>query len=145
MFTNRLTRAPLYMPIKSVFLAIGYGIFHDLPHTFLKRSKLLRGEIAFQKHFCFYRYWPNMKIVQFFLSSFFDNFLISLTWTSRTSRQLLEENAPLNDFGRRVPSAEKYGCNLKRLWRHFVAMTTSIFDVIITLIITNVHLYLIQL
>ena len=30
--------------------------------------------------------------------------------TSRTSRRLLEEKAPVNDFGKRVPGAEKYCC-----------------------------------
>ena len=69
MFTKLLTRVPLYIPIKSVFLAIGQGIFHDLPHTLLKRSKLLRGEITFQKPFLFYRL--KMKIVQFFFVQVF--------------------------------------------------------------------------
>ena len=34
----------------------------------------------------------------------------ALTDTSRTSRPLLEEKAPVKDFGRTVPSAEIYCC-----------------------------------
>ena len=39
----------------------------------------------------------------------------SKAWKTRSSygvesRRLLEEKAPVNDFGRRVPGAKKYGC-----------------------------------
>ena len=34
-----------------------------------------------------------------------------LSLTSQTSRRLLEEKAPVNNFGRRVPSGEEYGCS----------------------------------
>ena len=37
--------------IKSFFLVIGSRYLHDLSHTFLKRLKLLWGEIACQKRF----------------------------------------------------------------------------------------------
>ena len=37
---------PGYILIKSFFLAIGWSYLHDLSHTFLKRLKLLWGEIA---------------------------------------------------------------------------------------------------
>ena len=40
-----LTRAPRYILIKSFFLAIGWSYLHDLSQTFLKRLKLLWGEI----------------------------------------------------------------------------------------------------
>ena len=36
MFTKPLTRAPWYMLIKSLFLAIGWSYLHDLSHRFLK-------------------------------------------------------------------------------------------------------------
>ena len=48
MFTLPLTRAPWYILIKSFFLAIGWRYLNDLSHTFLKRLKLLWGEIACQ-------------------------------------------------------------------------------------------------
>ena len=50
-----LTRAPGYILIKNFFLAIGWSYLHDLSYTFLKRLKLLWGEIACQKRFIFYR------------------------------------------------------------------------------------------
>ena len=50
-----LTKAPQYILIKSFFLAIGRSYLHGLSHTFLKRLKLLSGEIACQKRFIFYR------------------------------------------------------------------------------------------
>ena len=53
MFTKPLTRALQYILIKPFFLAIGWSYLHDLSHTFLKRLKLLRGEIACQKSFIF--------------------------------------------------------------------------------------------
>ena len=48
MFTKPLTRALRYILIKPFFLAIGWSYLHDLSHTFLKRLKLLWGEIACQ-------------------------------------------------------------------------------------------------
>ena len=55
MFTKpALTRALRYILIKPFFLAIGRNL-HDLSYTLLKRLKLLRGEIACQKRFVFYR------------------------------------------------------------------------------------------
>ena len=58
MFTKPLTSAPRDTLIKSFLLAIGWSSFHDLSHTFLKRLKLLWGEIASQKSFVFYRSLP---------------------------------------------------------------------------------------
>ena len=56
MFTKPLTRAPRYILMKSFSLAIGRSYLHDLlSHTFLKRLRLLWGEIACQKSFVFYR------------------------------------------------------------------------------------------
>ena len=46
------------------------------------------------------------------------NTLTDFSYISRTSR-LLEGKCPLNDFGETVPSAEI------GMWRHFVAMTTT--------------------
>ena len=53
MFTKSLTRALRYILIKPVFSAIGWSYLNDLSHTFLKRLKLLCGEIACQKLFMF--------------------------------------------------------------------------------------------
>ena len=114
MFTKPLTRALRYILIKPFFLAIGWSYLNDLSHTFLKRLKLLRSEIACQKLFIFYRYRPINNIVHFFCVSshknfipkYLDNALTDFAETSRTSRQLLEETAPANDFGRTVPSAK---------------------------------------
>ena len=50
-----LTKAARYILIKSFVLAIGWSYLHGLSHTFLKRLKLLWGEIACQKSFIFYR------------------------------------------------------------------------------------------
>ena len=50
-----LTKAARYILIKSFFLAIGWSYLHGLSHTFLKRLKLLWGEIACQMRFIFYR------------------------------------------------------------------------------------------
>ena len=49
MFTKPLTRALRYILIKPFFLAIGWSYLNDLSHTFLKRLKLLWGEITCQK------------------------------------------------------------------------------------------------
>ena len=85
-------------------------------HTFVKRLKLLRGEIACQKRFVFYRKRPNIKIYLFllcisynknFIPKYLDNALTDSVLTSRISRRLLEEKAAVNDFVRTVPS-EKY-------------------------------------
>ena len=116
MFTLRLTRAPRYVLIKSFFLAIRWRYLHDLSPTFLKRLKLLRGEIACQKRFVFYRKRPNIKIYLFllcisynknFIPKYLDNALTDSVLTSRISRRLLEEKAAVNDFVRTVPG-EKY-------------------------------------
>ena len=50
-----LTKAARYILIKSFLLAIGWSYLHGLSHTFLKRLKLLWGEIACQMRFIFYR------------------------------------------------------------------------------------------
>ena len=42
--------------------------------------------------------------------NYLDNALTDSVLTSRTSRRLLEEKAPVNDFVRTVHSAEKYCC-----------------------------------
>ena len=100
MSTKAQTRAPRYILFKSFFLAIGWRYRHDLSHTFLKRLKR-----------------PNIKIVYFFtvfltIKTSSQNISITLLQISlkllRTSRRLLEERAPVNDFGRTVPSAKKY-------------------------------------
>ena len=45
-----------------------------------------------------------------FFPKYLDNALTDFAETSRASRRLLEEEAPVNDFERTAPSAEKYGC-----------------------------------
>ena len=58
MFTKPLTRVSLIILIKSFFFdssnQAGRAYLHDLSHMFLKRLKLLCGEIAGQKRFVFY-------------------------------------------------------------------------------------------
>ena len=44
------------------------------------------------------------------IPKYLDNALTDFALTSRTSRPLLEEKAPVNDFGRTVHSAVKYCC-----------------------------------
>ena len=57
----------------------------------------------------------------------------------------MEENVPVNEFGRTVSRAEKYTPASKIAnSAHFFAMTTNS-DVIVTLLITNFHLYPIHL
>ena len=46
-----------------------------------------------------------------FIPKYLDNALTDFAKTSRTSRPLLEEKAPVNDFGRTVPRGEIYFCN----------------------------------
>ena len=58
-----------------------------------------------------------------FIPKCLDNALTDSVLTSRTSRLLLEEKAPVIDFRRTVPT-EKYCCKYNRKWFHFVAMTT---------------------
>ena len=65
---------------------------------------------------CFYRISNHKN----FFPKYLNNSLIDFAWTSRTSSRLLEEKAPVNDFGRTVPSAEKYGCKwnvISLLWQ----------------------------
>ena len=45
MFTKPLTRVPLYILIKSFFVAIGLSYLHDLSHKFLKRLKLYEAKL----------------------------------------------------------------------------------------------------
>ena len=45
-----------------------------------------------------------------FIPKNLDNALTDSLKTSRTSRPLLEEKAPVNDFGKTVSSVEKYCC-----------------------------------
>ena len=131
MFTKPLTRAPWYILIKSFFVAIVQSYLHHLSHTFLKRLKLLWGEIACQKRFVFYRWQPNIKIFLFysisndinFVLKYRNNALTDSVLTSRTSSRLLEEKAPVNDFVRTVPG-EKYCSKYNRQLHHFIAMTT---------------------
>ena len=131
MFTKPLTRALRYILIKPFFLAIGWSYLNDLSHTFLKRLKLLWGEIACQKRFVFYRWRPNIKIFLFysisndinFVPKYLDNALTDSVLTSWTLRRLLEEKAPVNDFVRTVPG-EKYCSKYNRQLHNFIAMTT---------------------
>ena len=53
----------------------------------------------------FYRISNNKN----FVPKYLDDALTDFSETSRTSKPL-EEKAPLNDFGRTVPIAEKYYC-----------------------------------
>ena len=43
-----------------------------------------------------------------FFRKYLDNALTDFASTSRTPKRLLEEKAPVNDFKRTVPKAEKY-------------------------------------
>ena len=54
-----------------------------------------------------YTEFPNKN----FIPKYLDNAVLDFAQTSRTSRQLLEEKAPANDFGKTpILSAEKYDC-----------------------------------
>ena len=53
----------------------------------------------------------------------------------------MEEKVPLY-FVRTVSNAEKYCFKKNRYWRHFVAMTSSM-SLVVTLIVTNLHLIII--
>ena len=55
----------------------------------------------------------------------------------------MEEKALMKDFGRRVPSAEKFQLQVKKVITSFGCYGNS--DAIITLINANVHHHLIQL
>ena len=96
MFPKPLTRAPRYILIKSFFLAIGRSYLHDLPQTFLKRLKLLWGEIAWSKalrflqitakhqdFLFFYRIFNDKK----FIPQYLDNALTDFALALRTSRR----------------------------------------------------------
>ena len=122
MFTKLLTRALRYIPIKPFFLTIGWSYLHDLSHTFLKRLKLLWGEIACQKRFVFYRKQPNIKIVHFFtlfqtIKTLSQNISITLLQISPRKKLLwtiLEEQFPLP----RYTAASKIGNSvISLLWQ----------------------------
>ena len=110
MFTKPLTRALWYILIKSFFVAIGRSYVHDLSPTFLKRLKLLWGEIACLKRIVFYRLRPNIKIFLFCtvfptiktLSQNVSMTLLQIPFLTLTWRRLLEEKGPVIDFRRTV-------------------------------------------
>ena len=111
MFAKLLTRAPWYILIRSFFVAIGQSYLHDLSHVFLKRLKLLSGEItAKHQDFPFFYCIYNDKN---FIPKYLDNVLTDSVLTSRTSRRLSDEKAPVNYFVRTVPS-EKNCCKYNR-------------------------------
>ena len=74
-------------------------------------SKALRFLQITAKHqdFPFYRISNDKN----FIPKYLRNPLTDSVLTSRTSRRLLEENAPVNDFGKTVPS-EKCCCKYNR-------------------------------
>ena len=51
---NQANKSASIHPNQTLFLAVGWSYLHDLSHTFLKRLKVLCGEIACQKRFIFY-------------------------------------------------------------------------------------------
>ena len=54
------------------------------------------------------RFFYHISKDKNFIPKYPDNVLTDSVFTSRTSRRLLEEKAPVNDFVGTVPSAEKY-------------------------------------
>ena len=132
MSTKPLTRALRYIPIRPFFLTIGWSYLQDLSHTFLKRLKLLWGEIACQKRFVFCRKQPNIKIVHFFtvfltIKTLSQNISITLLqispklhehrggyWRKKLPWTILEEQFPL----RRYTAASKIGNSvISLLWQ----------------------------
>ena len=143
MFTKPLTRAPRYILIKAFFLAVALSYLLDLSRAFLKRLKLLWGEIAFQTSSLSTDNGQTSMLSSFHristhpnISRYLDTAITDCAETSKTSGRLLEEKALVNDFGRTVPSAEKFMAS-------FRCHVNS--GVIVSLIRTNFHLYLVQL
>ena len=126
MFTKPLTRAPWYILIKSFFVAIGLSYLHDLSATFLKRLKLLWGEFHVKSasfstdnsqtsRFSFCYRISNDKN---FIPRYLDNALTDSVLTSQTSRRLLEEKSPGNDFIVRNNAASIIGSGvISLLWQ----------------------------
>ena len=95
------------MLIKPFFVAIGRSYLHDLSTTLLKRLnyyevKLHVKSASFSTDniFLFFTIFPTIKTLSQNISITLLQFLL----TSRTSRRLLEEKAPVIDFGRIVPT-----------------------------------------
>ena len=101
MFAKPLTGAPRYILMKSFFLAISWSYLHDLSNTSLKRLKLLRGEIAFQKRLVFYRQRTNIKIFQFQRISNHKNFIPNISITLLQISLTLHEQATIGEKGSR--------------------------------------------
>ena len=72
-------------------------------------SKELRFLQITPKHQDFF-FLPSFSKDKNFIPKYPDNVVTDSVLTSRTSRQLLEEKAPVNNFVGTVPSAEKYCC-----------------------------------
>ena len=100
------------MLIKPFFVAIGRSYLHDLSTTLLKRLNYYEVKLHVKSasfstdnsqtsRFSFFYRISNDKN---FIPKYLDNALTDSVLTSRTSRRLLEEKAPVIDFGRTVPT-----------------------------------------
>ena len=87
MFTKPLTRAPRYILIKYFFLAI-----HDLSRTFLKRLKLIWGEICMSKELRFLQIMAKHQDC-----AFFTVFLTIKTSSQNISITLLQISLKLHE------------------------------------------------
>ena len=95
------------MLIKPFFVAIGRSYLHDLSTTLLKRLNYYEVKLHVKSAsfptdniFLFFTIFPTIKTLSQNISITLLQFLL----TSRTSRRLLEEKAPVIDFGRTVPT-----------------------------------------
>ena len=95
------------MLIKPFFVAIGRSYLHDLSTTLLKRLNYYEVKLQVESAsfstdniFLFFTIFPTIKTLSQNISIMLLQFLL----TSRTLRRLLEEKAPVIDFGRTVPT-----------------------------------------
>ena len=95
------------MLIKPFFVAIGRSYLHDLSTTLLKRLNYYEVKLhvkiasfSTDNIFLFFTIFPTIKTLSQNISITLLQFLL----TSRTLRRLLEEKAPVIDFGRTVPT-----------------------------------------
>ena len=133
MFTKPLTRVLRYILIKPFFLAIGWSYLNDLSHAFLKRLKLLWGEIACQKLFIFLQITAKQQYFPFFtvfltIKTSSQNISITLLqislklqehrgryWRKKLPWTILEEQFPVP----RYTTASKIGNSvISLLWQH---------------------------
>ena len=105
--------------------ALQYILVKSYPHDplqaffFLKKDRnyyVVKSEIAFQKRFVFLKYRPKIKVVQFLLTiktlspgpEYLENAVRDFVQTTRTLRQVLEEQAPSSYCEKKNQCREKH-------------------------------------